>query len=344
VRHLSSGDHGFDVLFRTPCEDPAPLSQGYWHRQCLGADLIDPGRNGRGPQEPLEPNFDKLETDVSLRLQSAGLPVFFACSDGMDADPASDPCQRATKQLTALLFNLESGGLTPFCEVDLSAQGCVSTNAGDLVNEVANLIIGGNCQQAADCAGAVNESLASESLALPSGTNPDFGGLEPTATFAKPNNPGRAAIRTLPRRDTATQPVQPADSTRTPVAVFDGARAVRSAEGADADADRTEPAAPMDENPVEAIERHLMILANGSSLQEHLGTSTAALLTALSGGYELELRLQIVKGLLGKVDVAYESLLAEHLRHIRDEAVDFGKEDLAKEAEKLLKHLEPAEQ
>ena len=44
------------------------------------------------------------------------------------------------------------------------------------------------------------------------------------------------------------------------------------------------------------------------------------------------------------MDVAYESLLAEHLRDIRDEAEAFGKEDLAKEAEKLLKRLEPAEQ
>ncbi len=87
-----------------------------------------------------------------------------------------------------------------------------------------------------------------------------------------------------------------------------------------------------------------MILANGSSPQEDLGASTDALLTALSGGYEPEPRLQIVKGLLGQVDVAYESLLAEHLRDIRDEAMDFENEIIAKEAEKLLKRLEPAEQ
>ena len=66
----------------------------------------------------------------------------------------------ATKQLTALILNVCSGLLTECCEVDLSAEGCSSTNVGDLIDEIADLIAGESCHQAADCAAAVNEGTA----------------------------------------------------------------------------------------------------------------------------------------------------------------------------------------
>ncbi|MBI4240623.1 MAG: hypothetical protein HY613_02805, partial [Candidatus Rokubacteria bacterium] len=58
------------------------------------------------------------------------------------------------------------------------------------------------------------------------------------------------------------------------------------------------------------------------------------------GGYEPEVRLRIVRGLLGKVDVSLNSLLAKHLEDIRDEALELGKEELLKEVKRLLKSLE----
>ena len=67
-----------------------------------------------------------------------------------------------------------------------------------------------------------------------------------------------------------------------------------------------------------------------------------ALLTALSGGYEPEMRLRIVKEILDKVDVGLLSLLATHVEEIRAEAGDFGKEDLVTEANRLLRRLQPA--
>ena len=46
-----------------------------------------------------------------------------------------------------------------------------------------------------------------------------------------------------------------------------------------------------------------------------------------------------MKGLLDKADVSLISLLAEHVRDIRDEARDFDRRDLAEEAEKILKKM-----
>ncbi len=82
-------------------------------------------------------------------------------------------------------------------------------------------------------------------------------------------------------------------------------------------------------------------MANASAPEKARTVSREALLTALGGGYEPEVRLQIVRGLLGRVDVAYNSLLAKYLEDIRLEAQEIGNKKLAKEAIRLLKNLDP---
>jgi hypothetical protein len=147
------------------CE-PDPSTQGYWHRQCLGAGLITPGRNGngRGPTTVLEPDFVKtLVPAVDLRLQASIFipPTFRTCEDGIDAEPPSDKCEKALKQYTAMLLNIDSGRLQESCRIDLSAEGCNSATIGDLVIELAGLINNADqdsCKQAAACAGAINEN------------------------------------------------------------------------------------------------------------------------------------------------------------------------------------------
>ena len=138
-----------------------PLTQGYWHRQCLGAGLITPGRGtGRGPQEPLEPNFDPELIACAAAFVNAG---FMTCEEGMVADPPRDPCEKAEKQFTALLLNVCSGKLFFPAQLDLSALNCASTTVGELVGELSDLIksgvsgVPGDCRHAADCAAAVNE-------------------------------------------------------------------------------------------------------------------------------------------------------------------------------------------
>ena len=146
-----------------PTCDPDPLTQGYWHRQCLGVPAseggLDPGRNGRGPKKPTEPSFvEELMPCTDIWLEDLGLFGETTC-DGMDADPPSDPCERALKQLTALVLNVCSDRIFDYCEVDLSTigGGCSSTNIGDLINELTGLIQGGQCELAADCSALVNE-------------------------------------------------------------------------------------------------------------------------------------------------------------------------------------------
>ncbi len=179
----------------------------------------------------------------------------------------------------------------------------------------------------------MNEGTALESVSVASTADPS---TAPVTTTISASDLGGAAVPDAV--EIAEPTAEPVPAASIPMLLSGGFDVVEHPSS-----DR-EAAEEEEEDPLQAIERHLMILANGSSPQEDLGASTDALLTALSGGYEPEIRLQIVKGLLGQVDVAYESLLAEHLRDIRDEAMDFENEIVAKEAEKLLKRLEPAEQ
>jgi len=70
------------------------------------------------------------------------------------------------------------------------------------------------------------------------------------------------------------------------------------------------------------------------------GSSEHALLTALGQDHSIEVRLNIVKELAGKVDVSLNALLIAHLERIHAEAEETGKADLAKETELLLSSLE----
>jgi hypothetical protein len=142
------------------CE-PDPASQGYWHRQCLGLPVseggIDPGRHGHGPSSPTEPGFaDTLMPCAEARLEDLGFYGMSTC-EGMDAVPPSDACERALKQLTALILNVCSDRLQDTCPVNATGEGCSAGTLSDLIDEIAGLIQGGSCQTAGACAAATNE-------------------------------------------------------------------------------------------------------------------------------------------------------------------------------------------
>ena len=79
-------------------------------------------------------------------------------------------------------------------------------------------------------------------------------------------------------------------------------------------------------------------------MEEARKDAEATLLTALGGGYEPDVRLRIIRGLVGNVDESYNSLLAKHLEDIKAEAEELGEKKLVKEAERLLKKLEPSQE
>lgn len=320
--------------FEVPCAevcDPDPRTQGYWHRQCLGAGRITPGRNseGRGPQEPNDPDFFNIEPAVDLALfNTVGEPL--ACADGMEADPPSDTCEKAKKHLTALLFNIESGRVQNLCEVDLAAEGCTSTTIADLVVELGDKIMNGDCLVAAACAAAVNEGEGDL------GGSPALTSVAVSGTDSGSATTFGAGSRSVVREAvTVDSPVEPVVVETTPL--FLAGTPYTEAPAAVADSP-VEPEA--DADPAETIEDHLAVFSDAASSESARSESSDALLTALSGGYEPELRLEIAKALMGRLDVAYHDLLAGHLEDIRAEAEDFGKTDLAKEATRLLERLE----
>jgi hypothetical protein len=330
----------------TPCE-PDPRSQGYWHRQCLGVPAaeggIDPGRNGRGPQEPIEGNFDKSMDAVSLLLEDFW--EFGGACAGMDANPPSDKCETALKQSTALLFNLVTSKLSGSCSVDLLAQGCDSNNLTDLVDELAALINSGenaNCQQAAACAAAANEgAVALESVAR-AGEAPEAPTTGTVASAPAPG-PGRPGGVAAPQEEVVAERYAPVEAPAPAVQVLTVAPRVPQVEGLAPEAPEAEvPAEPEDD--LQAMQRHLAVVSNPSAPEKALEVSTAALLTMLSGGHEPELRLEIVQRLLPQIDAAYHGLLAGHLEAIWAEAEDFGMEDVAREAARLLQQIEPLEE
>ncbi len=152
-------DENLDICISS-CEFD-PRTQGYWHRQCLGLPAseggLDPGRNGRGPKKSTETDFDNgLMTCTDLLLEDLGFFGERTCL-AMDADPPSDPCERALKQLTALILNVCSGRLANTCELDLSNISCSATSVEGLLQEASQLIQSGECELAADCAALVNE-------------------------------------------------------------------------------------------------------------------------------------------------------------------------------------------
>jgi hypothetical protein len=328
------------------CIDPDPLSQGYWHRQCLGIPAedggIDPGRNGRGPSEPLEPDFVKnLMDPVSDILADSMFENGGSCAGGMNAEPASDPCEKALKQTTALLFNLASSRVAGSCTADLSDLGCESTDLTSLVDELATLINTGdadNCETAASCAAAVNEgAVALESVPLT--VEQTVAQPEPTPEGSGVSAPKRnAGAAALPGDAGVINDLEPTVAPQASVLVRPP---IESGEA--------EPGEVAEESPIptgddrQILQRHLAVVTNSAAPDSALDVSMAALLTALGGGYEPEFRLEIVKRVLDRIDVAYYGLLAGHLEDIRTEAEDLGLDDLARQAAGLLDSLEGGE-
>jgi hypothetical protein len=182
-----------------PCPDePDPVSQGYWHRQCLGVPAseggIDPGRRGRGPSSPTEPDFVEEQMPCADAVLSNLLwfvyPELLTCN-GMDADPPNDHCEKAYKQLTALLLNTCSGRVSEHCAVDLAEHGCAAQDVGEALFELADWIAAGECRQARTCASAINNGAFDTSPSPGSVTSPGLDEHRPRPRTA-PADQGRS--------------------------------------------------------------------------------------------------------------------------------------------------------
>jgi hypothetical protein len=95
---------------------------------------------------------------ANLELADLGFFEDETCS-GIDARPANDDCERALRQLTALVLNVCSGRLQDACPVCLASCGFdgADGNVTELIDEITADIQSGFCKQAAEKAALVNE-------------------------------------------------------------------------------------------------------------------------------------------------------------------------------------------
>lgn len=155
--------HVLALCFTGGC---SPLTQGYWHRQCLGLGLIDTGGVGAPAHPDWEPAI-LLSIMAGLTdplVAALGSPADQRTCEGLDATPPDDPCQRAIKQYSALLLNIHAGRLAPDCLLDLPEIGIVSPAEAEVL--IAALIVHGlagdeaACRRAADLADLINTGAA----------------------------------------------------------------------------------------------------------------------------------------------------------------------------------------
>lgn len=145
-----------------------PSTQGFWHRQCLATGEIEPGTGRPEPPLLVEP-FSEWQEIVDALLAPTGQST----CEALDADPASDPCERALKQYTAFLLNIVDGRLGAACTLDPDVMGPLLSSGGDpptTVEEAMALLeellfegIAGDptrCKEVNDLADAVNTGEA----------------------------------------------------------------------------------------------------------------------------------------------------------------------------------------
>jgi hypothetical protein len=119
-----------EIVYAAPCA-PAPLGFGAWKQACAaGLDASAAACAAR--------TFDAL-----------GLEGIDACGAVLAAPPPSCDA-RAARQLSVLILNLCTNRLQTSCPVDPDGA-CASDNIGDLLEEIAALVAGGDCRRAASC-------------------------------------------------------------------------------------------------------------------------------------------------------------------------------------------------
>jgi hypothetical protein len=336
---------------------PGPSAQGYWHRQCLGvpasAGGIDPGRRGRGPSEPTEPSFaEELINCGDLWLEDLGYFGETTCR-GMDADPAGDACERALKQLTAILMNECSMRVDVRCAVDVASHGCTSTTLDDLIDEIAGLISADQCPQASQCAAAINSG---------SGLVPGGGPPKPTGAVAAGGGQSagddEASLPAILRYDRRVKP-QPGVTDKPGVAPQDTPRDPQQRpRSRDAGNRRVKSGALTSDDPVgDATQKPARSPRVGSRSRDAgvgdtgratdpaaprkvaLQAKENSLLRALKLESDPQARMTIVRRLFDPADSKLHPTLDRFLVEIRADALDAALPQLVREVDRLRDSL-----
>jgi hypothetical protein len=144
------------VEFTPPCS-PDPKGPGYWERQCLdfGAAGDPAALEGLEP-ELTEPRFAEWVVPCADRtLGDLGFPDLQVC-EVLGSDSPGKCRERALRKLSVLVLNVCSGRFQTSCPIDSGEEDCLSTNLGDLLHELSQLIHQGDCRRASGCAGVLD--------------------------------------------------------------------------------------------------------------------------------------------------------------------------------------------
>jgi hypothetical protein len=116
-----------------------PHGHGYWHRYCLGADVIDPGRHGDGNGPGPQGRHADLPAGLLAAADAAMAPHGLTACQALDEGPLSDPLLAALRELATIHLNLAAGLLTRTCPVELhpvdDSEDLVVANAIALMEE-----------------------------------------------------------------------------------------------------------------------------------------------------------------------------------------------------------------
>lgn len=126
-----------EVDYLPPC-DPAPLGPGAWRRLCTTQEVPPP-----------------VLACADAALSDLGLPGIDPCAAVLFETPR-DCRARAQGKLSVLVLNVCAGLLQTSCPVAPVEGACESRTVRDLLDEVARLIVEGNCRRASGCAGVLD--------------------------------------------------------------------------------------------------------------------------------------------------------------------------------------------
>lgn len=105
---------------RSPCAfECRPRNHGFWHRWCLGQDLIDPGRFGQGNGPDPSPQHLEIPPETLEKANAAMVPYGISACDALDMGPFSDERLAALRELATLQLNVAAGMLSLGCPVEL---------------------------------------------------------------------------------------------------------------------------------------------------------------------------------------------------------------------------------
>ena len=140
------------VEYSPPCS-PDPLGPGAWSRQCAVLLGDAPGFPEEAAGGPDVPGFaDEVLPCAQSMLLDLGIGDSSPCEALAPASPP-DCLERSLRTLAVLALNVCAARLQTSCEMAADAPECGPANVGDMIQELADAYVSGQCRRVSRCSG-----------------------------------------------------------------------------------------------------------------------------------------------------------------------------------------------